>query len=683
VSVWIAVMLGLSGLAAAEDDSDVEEIVVVQHRGLPSRDEAASQTVSAEEAASVPGVQGDAIKAVRILGGVSRPAPGASGVVVWGAAPADTRLFVDDIPVPRLFHLGGQRSILPTPAVSSVTVIPGAPSARYGRGLGGVVAVETQAPDADPVGALAALDPIDLAVSGHTRLDDRTWMSIGVRKSLLRSTIAAIAPTLSTPLIPIPDYDDVQVRGAHRLSNGDELSVLALVVDDRVVRGIPSVTPDMRVSEENRSMFGRAGARLTRRSGENLTVISGWIGLDEDTHGLDFGHVTAMESADSWLVGGLLSATRDLGPGLALVLGMDAQARQTETARNGAVSLPAREGDIHVFGQPPGNRVNADTWRVRQAEIGTFASARVELGAGFVVEPGVRFEPSVVDGDRVLPVRLTEPAVGTTSLQVALDPRLHISYSPVTRVRIYGAVGRVHQPASPADLSPVFGSPTLTQARANHLLGGVVARPMTGLDVEAVVFAMAQRDLAVRSPVPTPPMAGLLVSQGWGRNRGAQLTVRGEWGPVMTRAAYTWTDADRRSRERDLWRPFDLDQTQGLQAAASWSHDAGLSMGARFAFATGLPVTPVVGAVFDTTSQRYDPMFGAHNGERLPTIASVSVRVAYGRPVRWGQYLLWLDVLNAANQVHVEAFYYSADYAHRDVIRGLPILPVVGLEVSL
>jgi hypothetical protein len=175
-------------------------------------------------------------------------------VVVWGAAPADTRLFVDDIPVPRLFHLGGQRSILPTPAVSSVTVIPGAPSARYGRGLGGVVAVETQAPDADPVGALAALDPIDLAVSGHTRLDDRTWMSIGVRKSLLRSTIAAIAPTLSTPLIPIPDYDDVQVRGAHRLSNGDELSVLALVVDDRVVRGIPSVTPDMRVSEENRSM---------------------------------------------------------------------------------------------------------------------------------------------------------------------------------------------------------------------------------------------------------------------------------------------------------------------------------------------------------------------------------------------------------------------------------------------
>jgi hypothetical protein len=106
-------------------------------------------------------------------------------------------------------------------------------------------------------------------------------------------------------------------------------------------------------------------------------------------------------------------------------------------------------------------------------------------------------------------------------------------------------------------------------------------------------------------------------------------------------------------------------------------------VGARFAYATGLPLTPVVGAVFDTTSQHYDPIFGAHNGERLPSIASLSVRTAYGRSVRWGRYLLWLDVLNATNQVHVEALYYSSDYARAGAIRGLPILPVVGLEVTL
>ena len=40
------------------------------------------------------------------------------------------------------------------------------------------------------------------------------------------------------------------------------------------------------------------------------------------------------------------------------------QARTSALARVGSVNLPAREGDITVFGQPPGDDVNADDWNV-------------------------------------------------------------------------------------------------------------------------------------------------------------------------------------------------------------------------------------------------------------------------------------------------------------------------------
>ncbi|MFT4627387.1 MAG: hypothetical protein ACI8PZ_006071, partial [Myxococcota bacterium] len=105
-------------------------------------------------------------------------------------------------------------------------------------------------------------------------------------------------------------------------------------------------------------------------------------------------------------------------------------------------------------------------------------------------------------------------------------------------------------------------------------------------------------------------------------------------------------------------------------------------LGARLELTSGFPRTAVVGALFDTRSQSYDPLFGPHNRDRLPLFLSVAARAAWEVPIGHGQLRVWLDVLNATDRVNAEEVVYSADYTRRGVVQGLPVLPTLGVEVS-
>ena len=90
----------------SEDAADVEVVVVVPKL----QKEAASTQIVASEGRRVPGTQGDTLKVVQNLPGVARAAAGSGALVVWGAAPQDTRVYVDGVRIPALYHGGGVRA---------------------------------------------------------------------------------------------------------------------------------------------------------------------------------------------------------------------------------------------------------------------------------------------------------------------------------------------------------------------------------------------------------------------------------------------------------------------------------------------------------------------------------------------------------------------------------------------
>src|SRR5262249_27773134 len=67
-------------------------------------DDLGAAHITAAEARAVPGASNDVLKVVQALPGVARPPPGSGELVVWGAGAKDTRVFVDGVPVPALYH---------------------------------------------------------------------------------------------------------------------------------------------------------------------------------------------------------------------------------------------------------------------------------------------------------------------------------------------------------------------------------------------------------------------------------------------------------------------------------------------------------------------------------------------------------------------------------------------------
>src|SRR5262249_53244261 len=153
----------------------VDEEVVV--RASRIKKETVETTIRTEEARRVPGTQGDTLKVVQNLPGVGRSAFGSGQLIVWGASPRDTRVVVDGVDIPALYHVGGLRSTVNSDLVQSIDLSPGSYSAEYGRGLGGLVRVATRPLPAEGIHGYVAADVID--TSGMISVAPTRWLRLG------------------------------------------------------------------------------------------------------------------------------------------------------------------------------------------------------------------------------------------------------------------------------------------------------------------------------------------------------------------------------------------------------------------------------------------------------------------------------------------------------------------------
>jgi TonB family protein len=670
--------------AAAGDAGAIDEEEVV--RAPRRRREIAAARMVAAEARTIPGTQGDTVKVVETMGGVGRAAAGASGLVVWGASPSDTRAYVDGVLVPRLFHLGGSRSVVAPELVSAVDLVPGGFGASYGRAVGGLIRVETR-PDAEPgFHGHAAADLVDASLGVRAGIAEHWSLIASARKSLLGYTFGSFVDERAEELIPIPSYWDYSGSIVHSGGSGDRTSLSVFGSVDAIERSIRTSDPTARSSDESRLGFHRAAGRIDRllADGSSLEVVA-WAGVDEIERRSDFGGVPAGLTETAWRAGVRGGERRRLASFLVLKSGIDLEGTRAVLERSGSLTLPAREGDIVAFGLSPGDRVNADRWAVSLAGLATHVAAEVAVfDERLVIEPGLRLELTLLDGDRVLPVRGREPPIGHTELDVSLEPRLAVDFDVGLGFSVNGAAGLYRQPPQPADLSPVFGSPILDHVTATHAVLGLEWDLFSEISVELTGFHVRLDGVAVRSPLATPPQAAALVSTGEGRNYGAQVVVRSEILEGLTAAlTYSFTRAERRSSGDLPWRLFDADQTHNLTAVASWEIGAGFDVGIRFRFASGFPRTPVVGSYYDARSGAHDPIYGEHNGMRLPAFVDLALRVGYRHELGWASVEAFLDVQNVINRRNAEEILYASDFRTSELISGTPILPVLGARIEL
>lgn len=661
-----------------EDEDDLEIVVVAP----ALRREVLSTRVEAEEARRVPGTQGDVLRVVENLPGVARSSVGAGQLVVWGAAPEDTRIYVDGVRIPRIYHEGGLRSVIASDLVQSLDLVPGGYGAAFGRGLGGLVTVRTHTPTGDGVHGVLSADLYDASAMVRASLDDQWRAAAAARVSWLHLMVDAAQGDLGG-FVPVPRYWDAQARALHQIRAGETLELVWLLAGDRVSRGVPNRDPALVTQDLRELDFQRVYARWERDGGDGTrSSIVPWLGWDQSLRASRFGDVQTSIGSEAFLAGVRASHRTRVAPFLEVEVGLDAEVASVGLSRAGSIGLPAREGDRRVFGQPPPDRIASEDWGVVQVSMAPYVEADLALFDGAVhIVPGLRVDPYVRSASRRTPREGNSPDIGLFQHDFRVEPRLAMRWDPYRELGLRAAAGLYHQSPAPEDMSATFGNPTLPVSQAWHVLAGTTVRPIPSLAIEVTGFASFSEGLAMRSLAESPLRAQALVPDGWGRAYGAQALVRldpteGFSGWV----AYTLMRSERQDAPGLPWRPFDFDQTHVLTALLSYTPGFGFEAGVRLRYATGMPRADVVDAYYDAGRDRWQPVFGAHGSARLPEFVQLDARV--GQRIELGDTKLdlWLEVQNVTNQLNGEELVFSADYRRREVIPSLPILPALGLR---
>jgi hypothetical protein len=170
-----------------------------------------------------------------------------------------------------------------------------------------------------------------------------------------------------------------------------------------------------------------------------------------------------------------------------------------------------------------------------------------------------------------------------------------------------------------------------------------------------------------------------LLNQGRGRTIGAELFAMYRSGPWFGFVSYSYSHSTRIDMPGAAERLFDFDQPHSLNVAVShrWKK---YQLGGRFQLYSGLPNTPVVGSVFDSDTNTYNPIFGPVNSDRAPIHHQLDLRL--DRYWKWGpvDMSFFLDVQNVYMDQSIVAYFYSYDYSQRAAFKGLPIIPSAGLR---
>jgi TonB family protein len=671
------------------DDAD-EEVVV---RAARIKKEAVETRIRTEEARKVPGTQGDTLKVVENLPGVGRSSFGSGQLVIWGSAPNETRVNVDGVEIPALYHVGGLRSTISSDLVRSIELSPGAYGAEFGRGLGGLVRIELKPLRGEGVHGSVTADVLDSSAALAATVTPKLRLAAVGRISYLDRLMPLVTSADIGDSFPIPRYDDYQLRGAVTLGQDEEVTATFLGSDDHLRRTIPASDPAEVRSQNNDLSSRRIFITYSSLNKDGSSVrVTPSFGLDTSNLRENFGDEETRLGLRTWHYGLRASHRRKVAPWATLVVGLDLQGHYVSASRSGSVNQPAREGDIVVFGQHPSSETNSDAWNVHVLNTGLYLLFDLNLGK-LTLSPGLRFEPTLVEGDRLLPHSTTTPATGYSRLGVASNPfgnsivnslpnpRLQLTYRPGRRLAFTAGAGVFGQPPSPEDMSPVFGNPSVASSRAVHLTAGFSAKLRPTLTFEVTSFYKRLYDLVSRSEAPSPPVGQALTQDGIGRSYGVQALlrqeiVRGFFGWIT----YTLSRSERRDHPDRNWRLFDYDQTHVLGILASYDIGHGFEAGARFRYTTGMPRTPVVDSYM--VGGLYQPVFGEQNSIRIPSFYQFDLRAEKGFVMQRNKLSVYLDVQNVTNRRNPEEIIYSQDYRQHSTISGLPTLAIAGARLE-
>lgn len=650
-------------LAPADEVEDLQGFGAVASVERPEAGAASRITLTGDELVTVPGTFGEPLRVVATLPGVARSPFGLGFFVVRGASFQNTGFFVDGFPVPLLYHLGAGPAVLSSRFVESLDFYAGGYPVRQGRFTGGVISLETSAPDVEDFRLELEVDLLRASVLTVIPFDEgRGAVSAALRRSYYELFLPLIIDGVEL------SYTDWQLRVDYDVT--DALSVSAfyfgsqdqLDVSQAIGAGVSDDTSSTGLGYGFQRLIGKLVLRLP--DNHRLTY-SATYGFDEtDISRADPSGGDLQTNLTGDYLGQRLEGVFPWSESLQTLLGIDMLAVRYDVR----TTFPTPSG-IGRFPQPKLD--------IQTSEITVQPTV-------FTIAPYVEQVFRLGDFELAAGLRLEYLRYARVS-RLEFDPRGVLRYTPTEALTLKLASGLFTQPPQPFQIDFDFGNPTLSPSRSWQNSIGIELELPYELEIQSTVFYNRMSGIARNTSDFVPDESGegfrrqIYAADGEGQSYGMELLVRRE----NEEGLYGWLSYTLAWSERFLddgeTIPFFFDVRHTLNIAASYAI-GGWRFGGRFSVSSGRPDRPVLGTDLDFDRDRIIPIRGGLT-DRQPVYTQLDLRI--DRDFTLGDHIkgsVYIDVLNVLNAPNAEGTVYQYDFQQSRPLPGLPIIGTIGIR---
>jgi outer membrane receptor protein involved in Fe transport len=632
-------------------EKESTETIEIKDTGPPAAPGAAQ--LDRTEMERVAGTGNDLVRTLSAMPGVVNfQLPlGYAGVVIRGSSPQDSKILVDDFEVPTLYHDIGFRSVIPTEAIEKLDYVPGGFDVAYGRAASGIVALTTRA-GSEKRSDQAEVSVIDGGLIAQGSIDKDTTYMIGFRRSVIDLLLPHIIPSsVDLSLTTVPRYYDEQLRIDHHINEHWKVRLSSVGSDDALeIFADKAQDPDKRFY--NRTRFARLTAAATYHDGPWTQTFA--LSSMPDEFVFDSGiyqHVDIIELQNNARTE-LTHVSDELGGLKDAIFRVGAEAAVTRYSLDLALPQEQREG------QPMGNFNPNDTSEqfhgiVYTPDFAVWSALQASL------DPKIR---------ATVAMRIDEFArIDDFSIQ----PRGELSYKVTPELTARLSAGSFVRP--PEYQSEVLASNVHPEKAYQNIIG-MQWDPREGLRLQTSLYYTDRNDLLTYGADGKS-----LINQGRGTTYGAELLATLRSGAYFGFLSYSYSHSTRVDAPGDPERLFDYDQPHSLNIALS-RKSGKWQLGGRFQLYSGLPDTQILGSIYNSDANTYQPIYGPVNSERAPIHHELDIRIDRYWKLGSANMSYFLDVQNVYLNQSVVAYVYSYDYTQRGAFTSIPIIPSVGVR---
>ena len=594
--------------------------------------------VSALDVITTPGGAADLYQSLKTMPGLTQVSESAE-LYVRGGDPSETVTMIDQASIyhPYTYEsaYGGLFSNLNTNSVREMYFSSGGFSVKYGNVLSGVLDIQTKGLP-EQTGFSVGVSMAAASLSGEIpMIKDKLGMRVYSQQSYTKP-IMWLNGSLNE-FVSTPTSGNITSIVEYKFSRAGRLKLTSIFASDKEGVKVNRAEYDGTFNGNTETKF--LNLQLTELLGER-TLIKSSLSYSTHNNYWILGILDLNQDDNSYKL--RTDIEHDLNSDLKFSTGFEFEIRkQTFTG-----VIPEEDYDFR-----PGAGGKSLNEKIEENHIGVYAEVTKTNLFGLTKVFGIAGLRSDIF-----------PGLNITNF----DQRLGLGYELTDKSKVRFAVGTFHQVPEFRLFRKEDGNPDLKSMEATHYIVSYDYEINDNNSFRVEAYYKDYNNLPLENDLTNYD------NNGYGYATGLDLIFKGELPLNLTGwLSYGFINTKRKWNDYENLTNSSFDITHNLSLILKYIFSATWQVGINLKYATGRPYTPVVGSVYHSSINIYEPVYGKTNSARYPDYKRLDIRLNHIDRIFGNLFgVFYMEGINILNIDNLFGYSYTPDYSEQQKIKS-------------